>query len=162
MPHVECIKCSAKFYAKPRHLKKGWGKFCSQKCQFSSQRNGKYFHCDICQKIVYRSKRQIAHSRIGKFFCNKSCFAVWKNANLFIGENHARWLHGENAYRNIMKRSGIEPICSDCGINNFKVLVVHHIDRNRKNNLIDNLKWLCFNCHHLEHLNDRKNMEALV
>ncbi|MBI4281264.1 HNH endonuclease [Candidatus Uhrbacteria bacterium] len=34
---------------------------------------------------------------------------------------------------------------------NNRVLLVHHIDENRKNNVLSNLVWLCRNCHFLVH-----------
>lgn len=156
MPYVNCRRCSAKFYAKPRHLKIGWGKFCSQKCQFQAQRNGIYIKCSACKKLIYRTPRHFKHSKSGEFFCDKSCLAVWKNKHIIIGERHARWKHGEYAYRNIKIRDGSIKICANCGIKDFKVLLVHHIDRNKKNNIPQNLKWLCHNCHFLEHRGDRK------
>jgi len=156
MPHVNCIRCEATFYAKPRHLKIGWGKYCSQKCQFAAQRNGSYVQCAACKKKVYRTPRHFKHSNSGRFFCDKACHAVWKNKYAISGENHPRWINGKNAYRNIMKRAGVPPICRDCKIEKFKVLLVHHKDRNRENNNLDNLVWLCHNCHFLEHYNDGK------
>lgn len=35
------------------------------------------------------------------------------------------------------------------------ILVVHHKDRNRLNNAVENLEILCLNCHAEEHINDR-------
>lgn len=163
MPYVNCKRCSANFYAKPRHLKVGWGKFCSQKCQFQAQRTGVLVNCTECGQQIYRTPKHFKHSQSGNFFCNKSCFAVWKNKTMLIGEKHINWRHGEYAYRNIMKRTTKNPVCLGCGIKDFRVLLVHHKDRNRKNNKVENLVWLCHNCHHLEHREDRRNkMEVLV
>lgn len=157
MPYVNCQICSKSFYAKPRHLKVGWGKFCSQKCQFQNQRNGTNVECAACGKTVYRTPRHFKHSKSKLFFCDKSCLAVWKNKNLIVGEDHPNWKNGENAYREIMIRSGIPAVCRYCGIKDFRVLLVHHIDENRKNNRIENLMWLCHNCHFLKHVH---NIEA--
>ena len=163
MPYVGCKRCNIEFYAKPRHLKRGWGKYCSQKCQFEAQKNGILIGCSECKKLVYRTPRHFKHSKSGNFFCSKSCLAIWKNKHVIFGEQHGKWKHGENAYRNIMLRAKIKPICVDCGIKDFRILLVHHIDRNRKNNVIENLKWLCHNCHHLEHKQDRsRNMVPMV
>lgn len=151
MPYLPCKICKNKFYAKPRHIKIGWGKYCSTKCQYEGQHNGKFFQCGTCNKKVYRTPKAIKNSRSGRFFCNKSCFAIWKNAHLFFGEDHVNWKHGKHAYHNVMKRNNRPPICTDCGIKDKRVLIVHHIDRNRLNNKIDNLKWLCRNCHYIEH-----------
>ncbi len=84
-------------------------------------------------------------------FCNKSCFAVWKNTHVLFGENHVNWKGGENTYRSIMIKNEIPALCNSCGINTFRLLVVHHIDRNRQNNKLSNLVWLCRNCHYLAH-----------
>lgn len=151
MPYVNCKICSSEFYAKPRHLKIGWGKFCSKKCQFQGQRNGTLIGCALCGKLIYRTPKNFRHSKSNSFFCDKSCFATWKNQNLIVGARHANWKHGENAYRNIMKRSRRTQVCSRCEIEDSRVLIVHHIDRNRKNNDLSNLMWLCHNCHFLEH-----------
>jgi len=41
--------------------------------------------------------------------------------------------------------------CSECGISDWQgkpiTLQIEHIDGNNKNNTIDNIKWLCPNCH---------------
>ena len=151
MPKIQCKVCKNSFYARPSHLKKGWGKYCSNKCSYFDQRNGKYVDCKTCAKKVYRTPRHFKHSQSGNFFCNKICHAIWKNTNALSGVNHVNWKNGENAYRNIMSRSKRKPICGKCKIKNFRVLLVHHIDHNRKNNILSNLRWLCRNCHYLIH-----------
>ena len=74
---------------------------------------------------------------------------------MLSGEDHPNWKDGSNAYRSILLKEGGSILCGDCGFDDKKVLVVHHIDRNRKNNEKINLKWLCRNCHYLEHLKDK-------
>ena len=51
----------------------------------------------------------------------------------------------------MMKQSGIELVRRLCKTVDTRVLAVHHIDGNKKNNVVDNLAWLCNNCHHLVH-----------
>jgi hypothetical protein len=148
---VKCKICNSDFYAKPRHLKIGWGKYCSNPCSYQAMHTGKWVKCNTCSKRIYRQKRELKASKSGKLFCNKSCFAVWKNKNIMSGERHVNWKNGENAYRSIMLRSKALQVCNDCGIKDIKVLVVHHIDQNRKNNKLNNLKWLCRNCHYVVH-----------
>jgi 5-methylcytosine-specific restriction endonuclease McrA len=41
--------------------------------------------------------------------------------------------------------------CIRCGFNNPLALEIHHIDRNRHNNDLENLEVLCSNCHSIEH-----------
>ncbi len=76
---------------------------------------------------------------------------MWKNKNIFYGESHGNWNGGESSYREIMFRNNIPLKCSDCGLKEKRVLLVHHKDKNRKNNKIENLRWLCRNCHYLAH-----------
>jgi hypothetical protein len=150
MPNVICCICSGTFYAKPRHLKIGWGKYCSRKCQFVAQTKGDEFRCIECSSTLYRPQSEIRRSK-GRFFCTKSCFMAWKNKNILSGEDHSRWKDGEGSYRKAMLRRTAAPICEGCGLHDIRILVVHHIDRNRKNNVPGNLRWLCRNCHYLEH-----------
>lgn len=60
---------------------------------------------------------------------------------------------GIGNYRKVaLKR--LKHSCVKCGVTNLKVLIVHHKDRNRQNNNLDNLEFLCRNCHFLEHVNE--------
>jgi predicted HNH restriction endonuclease len=48
--------------------------------------------------------------------------------------------------------------CEKCGYDEVPgILIVHHKDRNRANNELNNLAVLCPNCHAIEHLEERKN-----
>lgn len=152
MPVQVCKICEKQFYVRPSFLEIGWGQYCSQKCKGASQKNGKAKPCASCGKDVYRTPRDFSRNSISKkFFCNKSCFAIWKNKTLFVGSGHPLWKFGHAAYRATMLRRGGSPVCSSCGFNDVRALLVHHKDRNRRNNTPRNLKWLCHNCHYLEH-----------
>jgi hypothetical protein len=150
MPIVKCKICSASFYAKPFWLKRGYGKFCSTICQYEGRKNGKMIPCDICGKNTYKPKKQLKGSKSGKFFCSKSCQTKWRNKE-FIGPRHANWKGGTSTYKNILVRSRTPQICKLCKKKDKRVLAVHHIDKNRNNNRVENLVWLCHNCHHLVH-----------
>lgn len=56
-----------------------------------------------------------------------------------------------SAYRDHIESLGLLKSCCRCGYENAEALEVHHKDRNRSNNEIDNLEVLCCNCHRLEH-----------
>lgn len=147
----KCKICGKNFYAKPSHIKNGWAKYCSQKCQYKGYQTGKLVKCDTCGKEIYRTQKELRCSKSKKFFCNRSCFAIWKNHYILFGENHPSWKNGQGSYRAIMMRANILPICCNCGIKDIRVLLTHHVDGDRKNNKIKNLKWLCRNCHYLIH-----------
>ena len=72
---------------------------------------------------------------------------------MFIGKNHPQWKNGKGAYREMMLRSKKKRHihCTRCGFNDIRALLVHHKDRNRENNALKNLVWLCHNCHYLVH-----------
>jgi len=61
-----------------------------------------------------------------------------------------RYAYTRIAFENLLSR------CNRCKNKDLRVLEVHHKDRNRKNNKIENLEILCANCHKIEHLKDKK------
>lgn len=150
MPLIECSICKKKFYVKPSHQKRGWGKYCSINCRAQSQIKGSFVKCAICGKEIYRSPTKLGRSKSGKYFCTKVCQTLWRNSE-FIGEKHGGWRNGESAYRDILKRSGKAMTCRLCETKDVRVLIGHHKDHNRKNNAIENLVWLCLNCHFIVH-----------
>lgn len=151
MPYVKCKICSKEFYTKPNFLKKGFGKYCSRKCSSTAIKTGHFVKCDTCNKAIWRTPKDIRSSKSGKYFCSKSCQTLWRN-NYFSGIRHPNWKNGEHQeYRKFLIRSGRKICCNNCGINNERILVVHHLDKDRSNNEVDNLIWLCLNCHFLTH-----------
>lgn len=150
MVQVVCKQCSAVFNAKPSWIKNGYGKFCSRTCSHTASRKGKIINCFVCGKSSYKQKKALGGSASGKFFCGKSCQTIWRNTE-YKEEKHPNWKGGTHAYRRIMKEGGTMQICAFCKTKDRRVLAVHHLDENRKNNAIENLVWLCHNCHHLVH-----------
>lgn len=151
MPLTLCQICKSEFYVKPTHKKRGWGIYCSISCRTKGQLQGKTFPCYVCSKEVYRSPLDIKKSKSGKYFCNKTCQTIWRNKILFIGENYLNWKNGKSAYRSILEAEGIKKQCTICYIEDERVIIVHHIDKDRTNNNVTNLIWLCNNCHYLVH-----------
>ncbi len=165
MPYKNCKICSKEFYAKQNWINRGNGLYCSRKCQHESQKKGKIIKCFICKKETYKSFGRLKHSKSGKYFCNKSCQTIWRNSIVHIEKNHPNWKNGESSYRDIILRKDVQRFCRRCKIADMRVLIVHHLDKNRKNNDPHNLIWLCCNCHFLIHHNKnemREFMEALV
>jgi len=57
---------------------------------------------------------------------------------------------GAYSYRDrALKQYGA--VCNGCGFTNLLALEVHHKDKNRDNNSIENLVVLCANCHRIAH-----------
>jgi hypothetical protein len=162
MPIVECKICHKGFYAKPRHIKLGWGKYCSVKCRSAAQFNGRNLRCEYCSKDIYRTPADIRKSVSGKFFCSRSCHCAWENKHSRSEDHSPNWTGGQNVYRLIIKRSDKEACCQKCGLKDERVLEVHHKDGNRRNNKLSNLIWLCRNCHCLSHIENKEAMVAMV
>ncbi|KKU93643.1 MAG: hypothetical protein UY53_C0004G0077 [Parcubacteria group bacterium GW2011_GWA2_50_10] len=152
MPRVECKICGKDFYAKPNWLRRGWGKYCSRECKHKGQKNGRFAKCFICQKEVYKTRKELRVSQSKKYFCSKRCQTIWRNSIVYVGENHWNWKGGEHIeYRDRLRGSGIKEWCRVCGTSDKRILCAHHLDRNRRNNALENLIWLCHNCHYLVH-----------
>lgn len=156
MPIVKCKICSTEFYVKPSHQKLGYGQYCSRKCHHIGMRKGKYVKCCTCDKITWKPPKALNGSASGKFFCSKSCQTIWRNS-YFSGPLHPNWVDGKNKdYRKIIKKSEKPQQCKICGNKDTRVLVVHHLDKQRVNNSLSNLEWLCHNCHYLVHKHGEK------
>ena len=156
MPIVKCKICKKEFYAKPNWLKRGWGKFCSSKCQHEAQRKGEFVRCEICEKEIWRMPQKLKHSKSGKYFCCKAHQTLWRN-RIFSGEKHWNWKNGENVkYKSILLKNKVKEVCKVCKCDDTRILAVHHLDNNHKNNSLENLVFLCHNCHHLVHFHKIK------
>ena len=164
MPLVKCKICSKEFYGKPYFLKMGQAKYCSQQCMHIGSKTGKIVKCHSCSKEVHKTQKALRVSKSKTYFCTKSCQTKWRNS-VFIGSKHANWKEGKFAYRSVLGRNKIPRICVLCRTDDSRVLAVHHIDKDRKNNNVNNLAWLCNNCHFLVHHYEKelqKFMETLV
>lgn len=151
MPLLQnCAICGALFKTKPYFLKHGGGKYCSSKCHHEGLRKGKMVPCTLCGKETYKKLLQLSRSASKTYFCSKSCQTRWRNEQ-FSGPRHANWKQGEHSYRGVLERSNLPKYCCLCKGTDARVLAVHHIDRDHKNNSIENLAWLCHNCHFLVH-----------
>lgn len=138
-------------HRKPNRLSRGWGKYCSNKCKHTGLLGGHKYDCKQCGKEVYRNLTEQARSKNNVFFCNRSCQTKWRNSFLFSGENHPSWKGGEASYRERLLKHSKILICKRCGTKDVRVLAVHHKDKNRSNNTLGNLMWLCHNCHFIIH-----------
>lgn len=164
MPLIKkCKRCKSDFRTKPFFIKIGGGKYCSAKCHHESLKKGKVVKCNFCSKDTYKAPKALKNSKSKKFFCSKSCQTKWRNT-VFVGPKHANWKHGQFSYQSVLSRHKVLKKCTLCKTVDSRVLAVHHIDRNRKNNKVANLAWLCHNCHHLvhRHAGEQEKFMAIV
>jgi hypothetical protein len=151
MPLIKkCKLCKKTFKTKPSHVKMGYGKYCSAVCHHAGMKNGKIVKCYTCGQEVYKPLKALRISKSRKWFCSKSCQTTWRNTE-FSGPKHANYVDGMFTYRGLLSRTNIPKKCRLCKTDDIRVLAVHHVDENRKNNVVENLVWLCHNCHHLVH-----------
>lgn len=99
--------------------------------------------CPVCNK-TFETKEG---NRDEKYTCSYSC----SNSYFRSGKNNGQYKNSSSNYRNIAKNN-LSKKCNRCSYNKYtEVLEVHHIDRNRSNNDIKNLEYLCPTCHREEH-----------
>lgn len=97
--------------------------------------------CNYCHKKFKRLKSQLAKdNKSGYVYCSKECGNRHKNE--FIKNTVDACDYRRNAFL------AYEHKCAVCGWDeDERILEVHHIDENRKNNNINNLIILCPICH---------------
>lgn len=129
-------------------------KYCSPKCRDRMRPNrqpkGHYqkpIQCLFCREdflSIGRSKKQK--------FCSRQCSGMFLIATGELNYVTKAFIFYENK-------------CNRCGINDDRVLCVHHIDHDRKNNDLFNLEIVCANCHHKHHYERgktrRKKIDAI-
>lgn len=79
------------------------------------------------------------------YSCSNTYFRSGKDNPNYRGEEG-------NNYR-VLAFTHYSKQCALCGFSDERALEVHHIDNNRSNNKLENLKVLCSNCHKIEHRN---------
>ena len=139
---LKCKTCNKEFYVMPERLKRKFQpKYCSSKCYNKHGENnpfwGKKHSIETINKFMKNPNRHIF--KTGK---NNPNFVRFGKQSGFIGNNKDWW-----RYHKERKSS----VCERCKFPDIRILQVHHKDRNRKNNNINNIEILCPNCHMLEH-----------
>ena len=111
------------------------------KCGYVFNRTGRaQKYCLTCKK---EAGREAAHRCAVKKGRIKNP-GVGSGNNQGFGITHTSYKNGSGIYIRQIKES-----CERC--DSKRKLVVHHKDRDRKNNEPSNLETLCRRCHHFEH-----------
>ena len=108
------------------------------------------FSCPVCNKSIKRCPSSVKSSKSGIFCCSILCKSIVLRGECKVPgfEKIARrYVNGFSAYGKCRNDSS----CADCGMNYKPLLVVHHIDGNRKNGKKENLEVLCHLHHALRH-----------
>lgn len=146
----------------------GSGRFCSRGCSNSRGPRTEEFKIKVSNKLLGRkfgprgplsdeTKAKISASLIGKPNGRKQVFA---NEQVFV-ENSSYPRH--RLKERIIKQKLLRYVCFDCGNegnHNGKPLVLQldHIDGVNNNNVLNNLRFLCPNCHSQQDTYGAKNI----
>lgn len=134
----ECAVCNSMFTHISSRSNKA--KYCSRNCYYKAMNEkGSILHkCKHCEKEFLDSPSK------NRIYCSKKCVNK---------ETKQTFIPTYNTVRKQMLRRNMINECQKCGYNKYpEILGVHHIDKNPKNNGLDNLIVLCPNCHSLEHM----------
>jgi len=153
-----CQTCKKKFAALVREVNRGNAKYCSRTC--FGQRPNRFkvkesnCKCSYCNEPFYRSASKIKASKSGMMFCNRKCKESAQKSKSDSKFDAIRPNHYGASSKNYRKIAfeNYEMICTNCGYDKYpQILEVHHIDRDRDNNSLSNLRVLCPTCHQEEH-----------
>lgn len=135
---IKCKTCGYEWEISPASLTPG----ITQQYSFAGCPECKYqeVECAYCHKKFKRLKSELAKSKSGYVYCSHECGNKHKNLLRYNSEDGTEYRR--NAFLNYPHK------CAACGYDaDERVLEVHHIDENRKNNKIENLIILCPICH---------------
>jgi hypothetical protein len=147
-----CKYCKKEFirYIRPSWIPKGGGKYCSRECFVKALTKRVKTNCAYCGKEIEKQRDRIREYN----FCNRTCKEAaqsLKSGNKF--KNMRPEHYGKGCGINTYRRDALEfygEKCTICGYDILCCLEVHHRDKNRKNNGIQNLDVLCAT-HHREY-----------
>ena len=154
---TKCDGCNKDFECSTRKFnynkKSGLKIFCSTECyyQYKREKTSIKTDCANCGKKIIKPKSSLNKSLTGNLYCSRSCSATKNNSLFKKWKNHPNYKDGISAYRKIKFDSVKKIECEICKFDNILALEIHHKDRNRNNNDLNNLQVLCCNCHKIEH-----------
>ena len=140
-PNTVCAICSKPVYRRPSQIKRNKGRvFCSLTCRGISER--KETPCVVCGSPI------MAH--FNKKTCSRSCANINRTGITYTGRAPKDKVKSQRALKlRLLAARG--KICERCGYDRHEILQVHHKNRDRNNNELDNLELICPNCHCIEH-----------
>ena len=140
-PNTQCSICNTAIYKRPSQLKGGCQKvFCSTACFGISCR--KEVPCVICGKLILSSAN--------KKTCSRGCANKNRTGIQYKINSPRDKVNSQKALKiRLLEVRGKN--CERCKYNNYRILQIHHKDRNRNNNSLENLELICPNCHCEEH-----------
>ncbi len=93
--------------------------------------------------------------------CSRSCANTHRTGIRYkMGRPHDKVVYQRGLKMRLITRRGAQ--CERCGYGKAEILQVHHKDRNRLNNELDNLELVCPNCHAEEHYLENSWLRGMV
>jgi len=138
-PNINCPVCSKAIYRRPSQVNKG-RVFCSSICYGIGCRKEK--PCAVCKKPILSS--------LNKKTCSRACANIQRaGIKYHLGSPRDKVKSQQALKLRLLKVRGIK--CERCNYRKYEILQVHHKDRNRNHNELNNLELICPNCHYEEH-----------
>ena len=141
-PNTFCIICNKPIYKRRGQIKLNEGRvFCSSTCYGVSLR--KESPCIVCGKPVLAG--------LNKKTCSRACANKNRTGIKYklYSPRKDKVRHHKILKLRLLRERGHS--CERCGYSKHEILHVHHRDRNRSNNNLENLELICPNCHYEEH-----------
>ena len=140
-PNIACQVCGKKIYRRPVEIERNGGRaFCSIACYGKSCR--KELPCLVCGKLILAG--------LNKKTCSRSCANIHRKGIKYKLNRPKDKVKTQRILKmRLLQARGNK--CERCGFDKYQILQVHHKDKNRNNNDLDNLEIICPNCHFEEH-----------
>jgi len=140
-PNTACIVCGKRVYKRPFEIKRNNGRvFCTLKCYGIANRKEK--PCIICKTPILAGAN--------KKTCSRKCANIHRTGIKYkINRPRDKVSNYKSLKIRLLKKRGRK--CRRCAYDKPEILQVHHVDRNVRNNELDNLELICPNCHAEEH-----------
>jgi hypothetical protein len=145
---TKCLQCGKKFKSRAGSNEKKRAKFCGTDCSSKSQRNRVKLKCATCGKKFEKKASWLRKSKSGLFFCDKECKRKAQLLSSGITAIHPEHYGKSKLNYRKLAFENYKHKCAVCGWDeDERILQVHHIDGDRKNNNLRNLIILCPTCH---------------
>ncbi|MEK7149371.1 MAG: HNH endonuclease [Patescibacteria group bacterium] len=140
-PNAKCLVCGKFIYRRPSQIERNNKRvFCSTVCYGIGCR--KEIFCAVCKNPIL--------ARLNKKTCSRSC-ANRHRVGIQYKINRPRDKVKSQRSIKIRLLDQRGKSCERCGYSRIEILQVHHKNRNRENNELENLELICPNCHVEKH-----------
>ncbi len=141
IPNINCSVCNKTIYRRPCEIERSEGRaFCSRICYGLFCR--KEIPCIICGELIL--------SGFNKKTCSRGCANKHRIGIKYkLNRPKDKVISQRFLKIRLLKIRGTS--CEKCGYDKQEILQIHHKDKNKNNNNINNLELICPNCHFEKH-----------